>query len=53
MKKITVNNEVYIAESDVNKELSKKNIKPTWKRIEYKGAGDNNGYWELSVTLKE
>ena len=23
---------------------------PTWKRIEYKGVGDNNGYWELSVT---
>ena len=33
MKKITINNEVYIAETDVNKELSKKNIKPTKKQI--------------------
>lgn len=24
--------------------------KPTWKRIECKGVGDNNGYWELSLT---
>jgi hypothetical protein len=23
---------------------------PIWKRIECEGVGDNNGYWELSVT---
>ena len=33
MKKITINNEVYIAEADVKKELSKNNIKPTKKQI--------------------
>jgi len=33
MKKITINNEVFIAESDVKKELSKKNIKPSTKQI--------------------
>jgi hypothetical protein len=24
--------------------------KPIWKFIKCKGVGDNNGYWELSVT---
>ena len=24
--------------------------KPVWERIECKGVGDNNGYWELSLT---
>ena len=33
MKKLTINNEVYIAEADVKKELSKKNIKPSTKQI--------------------
>ena len=33
MKKLTINNEAYIAEVDVKKELSKKNIKPSTKQI--------------------
>ena len=33
MKKLTINNEVYIAEADVKKELSKNNIKPSIKQI--------------------
>lgn len=33
MKKIEINKEVYVLESDVKKELSKKNIKPTKKQI--------------------
>lgn len=33
MKKITINNEVYISEKDVQVELKKKNIKPSKKQI--------------------
>jgi hypothetical protein len=33
MKKITINNEVYVAEIDVKAQLSKKNIAPTKKQI--------------------
>lgn len=33
MKKITINNEVYVAEKDVKVELAKKNIKPSKKQI--------------------
>jgi len=33
MKTININNEVYVLESDVKKELAKKNVKPTKKQI--------------------
>lgn len=33
MKTITINNETYVLESDVKKELSKKNTLPTMKQI--------------------
>lgn len=33
MKKININNEVYVLEADVNKELKEKNFAPTKKQI--------------------
>jgi hypothetical protein len=33
MKKITIDNEVYVAEKDMNERLAKKNVKPTKKQI--------------------
>ncbi len=60
MKKITINNEVYVAESDVKVQLVKKNVKPSKKQIiilnrgwvvvgEYSEKGDECTLMDASV----
>ena len=44
MKKITINNEVYIAEADVKKELSKNNMQTTFQVEETQTLGLQHGY---------
>jgi len=63
MKKITINNETYVLESDVKKEFTKKNIKPSKKQIvilnrgwvvvgNYYEKGDDCTLTEASVIRK-